>query len=232
LRSQGGRTARTPAKRENKKNITDLDEVDDEVDDTAEDVECGGPDHAMPGAAYKFRRWIRLLVNHWAALDVLLKSKGIEGADITLVHVRSMLHRTTMAPWDSTIRRLASLSTAAEPTDSFDAQRAIDSFTRNIENPHFDAKSVLAFRKAETTQALPPKDVKFDGNIHCEVALALLVEQFAQGGDASRSLVSVRILRPSGYVLLMSCTGYKSQHHRSIEDVLLWLLGDLERIEG
>jgi hypothetical protein len=179
---------------------TDGDEVDDEVDDTAEDVECGGADHAMPGAAHKFRRWIRLLVSHWAALDILLKSKGMEGAEITLVHVRSIRDRGEMVPWDSTIRRLASLSTAAKPTDSFDAQNAIDSFTRNIENPHFDAKSVLAFRKAETTQALPPKDVKFDGNIHCEVALALLVEQFAQGGDASRSLVSVRILRPSGYV--------------------------------
>ena len=30
----------------------------------------------------------------------------------------------------------------------------------------------------------------------------------------------------------MSCTGYKSQHDCSIEAVLLWLLGDLERIEG
>jgi hypothetical protein len=111
---------------------TDGDEVDDEVDDTAENVERGGPDHEMPSAAYKFRRWIQLLVSHWAALDILLKSKGMESADITLVHVRSILHRTEMAPWDSTIRRLASLSTAAAPTDSFDAQRAIDSFTRKL----------------------------------------------------------------------------------------------------
>jgi hypothetical protein len=179
---------------------TDGDEIDDEIDDTAEDVEHGGPDHAMPGAAYKFRRWIRLLVSHWAALDILLQSKGMKGTDITLVHVRSIRDRGEMVPWDSTIHRLASLSTAAEPTDSFDAQRAIDSFTRNIENPRFNAKSLLAFRKAKTTQALLPDDVKFDGNIHCEVALALLVEQSAQGGDASKSLVSVRILRPSVYV--------------------------------
>jgi hypothetical protein len=180
---------------------TDGDEVDDEVDDTAEDVERGGPVQETHSAAYKFRRWIQLLVSHWAALDILTKSKGMEGADITLIHVRSMLHRTTMAPWDSTIRRLASLSTAAAPTDSFDAQRAIDSFTRNIENPRFnDVPSVLAFRKADKTHAAAPKDVAFGGNIHCEVALALHVENSAQGGDDSQSLVSVRILRPSVYV--------------------------------
>jgi hypothetical protein len=181
----------------------------DEDDDTAEDVERGGPDHARPSAAYRFRRWIQLLVSHWAALDILSRSKGIEGADIALVHVRSRLHRKKMAPWDSTIRRLASLSTAAEPTDSFDAKRAIDAFTRNIENPYFDAKIVMAFRKKNATQALLPQDVVFSGNVHCEVALALLVEQSARGGDASLpSLVSVGIL-PSRYVKLMSCTGYK-----------------------
>ena len=103
-----------------------------------------------------------------------------------------------MEPWDSTIRRLTSLSAGAQSTDSFDAQRAIDLFTYNIEDPYFDATIVKAFRKKDVIQAALPKDVKFRGNIHCEVALALLVEQSAQGGDASsRSLVSVRILRPS-----------------------------------
>jgi hypothetical protein len=183
---------------------------DDEDDDTAEYVEHGGADHANPGAAYKFRRWIQLLVSHWAALDILSQSKGVEGADIALIHVRSLLHWAEMEPWDSTIRRLASLSAGAEPTDSFDAQRAIDSFIHNIENPYFDAKIVKAFRKEHKIQAELPKYVKFSGNIHCEVALALLVERSAQGGDASLgSLVSVRILRPSIYVELMSCTGYK-----------------------
>ena len=188
---------------------TDGDGDDDEDDDMAEDVERGGADHANPGAAYKFRRWIQLLVSHWVALDILSRSKGIEGANIALIHVRNLIHRAEMEPWDSTIRRLASLSAGAEPTDSFDAQRAIDSFIHNIENPYFDAKIVKAFRKEDGIQAEVPKCVKFSGNIHCEVALALLVEQSAQGGASLGSLVSVRILRPSVYVKLMSCTGYK-----------------------
>ena len=180
------------------------DKDDDEDDDMAEDVERGGPDYARPGAAYKFRRWIQLLVGHWAALDILSKFKGMEGAHFDLIHVRRILERGEMASWDATIRRIASLSAAAEPPNSFDAQRAIDSFTRIIEDPSFDADIVKAFRKQTGTQALPPHQVKFNGNIHCEAALALLVEQSEQG-----CLVSVRILRPSIYVKLMSYTGYK-----------------------
>ena len=187
---------------------TDGDEDEDENDDTAAYVERGGPDHASHGSAYKFRRWIQLLVAHWVAPDILSKSKGLYKADITLMHVVSRLERKSMAPWDSTIRRLASLSTAAEPTAPFDAERAIKSFTSNIQNPHFDAKIVKAFRQDKLTEALPPEKVVFSGNIHCEVALALLVEQSAQGDASFPNLVFVRILLPSIYVKLMSWTGY------------------------
>ena len=112
----------------------------------------------------------------------MLSQPGIFRADVALIH---LLHGAEMEPWDPTILRLASLSTGAEPTDSFDAQRAIDSFIHHIKNPYFDAKIVKAFRNEHAIQTELPKYVTFSGNIHCELALALLVERSAQGGDAS-----------------------------------------------
>ena len=49
--------------------------------------------------------------------------------------------------------------------------------------------------------------------------MVILIEQSALRGE---SLTSVCILRPSVYVKLMSCTGYKLQHDGNIEAVLLW----------
>jgi hypothetical protein len=219
---------------------TDNREDDGEGDDVAEDVEWGA-DSTSP--ANKFRRWIQLLVSYWAAPDILSKSVGAEGADITLVHVRRKYDRIKMERWDSTIRRLASSPAAAESTDSFDAESAINAFKSNIESPYFDAKSVMAFRKSNSTspstgkyEAASPENVKFDGNIHCEMALVLLVKPSAwaqHGGDTLlQDLISVRILPPSICIKLMSCTGYESKFDRSVEAVLLWLLGVLGRIQG
>ena len=151
------------------------DSSDDDEDDTAEDVEFGGPDNARTSTAQKFRRWIQLLIGHWAALEQLLRSKGAHNAQISLIRV-SAYQRGAMEPWESTIRRLAALPATDEPAGSFDAERAINVFKNNIQSPKFDAKVVQAFRrrlKDGTLEALRSNEVVFCGNIHSEVALAL-----------------------------------------------------------
>jgi hypothetical protein len=100
---------------------------EDEDDEVAEELRQSEKDKAVT-----FRRWIQLLVSYWAAIDTLAKfstHQGTKDANITLIHVRGELDRK-MAPWDATIRRLASLPTAADSKDPFDPQAAIASFTK------------------------------------------------------------------------------------------------------
>jgi len=64
-----------------------------------------------------------------------------------------------MASWDDTIRRLASLPAAADSKDPFDAEAAIASFTKRIQDSNLDDKNVKAFRKAEGCIAASPGSV-------------------------------------------------------------------------
>ena len=59
----------------------------DDDEDTAKDVEFGGPDNARTSAAQKFRRWIQLLISHWTALKQLSGFKDVENAEISLICV-------------------------------------------------------------------------------------------------------------------------------------------------
>jgi hypothetical protein len=153
------------------------DSLDDDEDDTAEDVEFRGPDNARTGTAQKFQRWIQLLIAHWAALEQLSRLKGAGNACISLVCVMSAYHHGVMEPWDSTIRRLAALPTADKCTDPFDTERAINVFTNNVESPNSDTTILKVFHcwlKNGRLEALPTENVVFCGNIHCEMALVLL----------------------------------------------------------
>jgi len=119
---------------------------------------------------------------YWAAINTLAKfsaHQGAKDANITLINVSSELSRK-MASWDDTIRRLASLPAAADSKDPFDAEAAIASFIERIQDPRLDDIHVKAFRVAEGCIAAPTNGVVFSGNIHCEVAIATLLEYFTR----------------------------------------------------
>jgi hypothetical protein len=158
-------------------------EDEDDDNDVAEELGNSEKDKAVT-----LRRWIQLLVSYWVAAESLGKfsaSQGTTGANITLIHVRGKLGRRgepdrKVAPWDATIRRLASLPAAADSQHPFDAEAAIDSFVKRIQDPHLDDKRIKAFRLPEGCFVAPIGDVVFSGNIHCEVAIAMLLGYFAR----------------------------------------------------
>jgi hypothetical protein len=150
------------------------DEDEDDNNEVAEELE-----HLEKDKAVTSRRWIQLLVSYWVATDTVAKfsaHQGTNGANITLIHVRGELGRK-MAPWHATIRRLASLP-AADSKHPFDAEAAIASFVKRIQDPQLDDNRVKAFREAEGCIAASTNGVVFSGNIHCEVAIATLLEYF------------------------------------------------------
>jgi hypothetical protein len=151
------------------------DEDEDDDNEVAEELR-----HSEKDKAVTFRRWIQLLVSYWVVTDTIAKfsaSQGTNNANITLIHVRGELGRK-MAPWHATIRRLASLPAAAD--SNFDAEAAIASFIERIQDPRLDDIRVKAFRVAEGCIAAPTNGVVFSGNIHCEVAIATLLEYFTR----------------------------------------------------
>jgi hypothetical protein len=162
-----------PAATEEEQPATGDDEDRDEGVDVAQELEEGDD-----GSAKTFRRWIQLLISHWSAADILSRfttNPATEGAGITLIDVRSSHPRTSMEAWDGTIRRLAYCPPDG-PTDDFNAETAITLFTQKIEDPNFDAKSVLAFRVKDKCKALHPGQVVFNGSIHCEAAMGMLMK--------------------------------------------------------
>ena len=152
-------------------------EDEDEDNEVAEELGRSEKDKAAT-----FRRWIQLLISYWVATDTVAKfsaHQGTNDTNITLIHVRAELGRK-MAPWHATIRRLASLPAAADSEHPFDAEAAIASFVKRIEDPNLDDYRVKAFREAKRCIAVSTDGVVFSANIHCEVAVVTLLAYTAR----------------------------------------------------
>jgi hypothetical protein len=137
------------------------------------------PDKNVAGKALMFQRWLRLLVNHWGALDVISAhgSKSSHDIHIKLVHARHpdtyADQGMTMNPWRDTIRRLATyLEThpqSLDPEKKFDAELCISTLERYLK----DKIPYHSLMKAFNWE--PENPNKFSGTYHCEAVLAAII---------------------------------------------------------
>jgi hypothetical protein len=136
-------------------------------------------DRLMAGKALMFQRWLRLLVNHWAALDIISVhgSKSSHDIQIKLITAR---HPDTYAdqgmkmnPWRDTIRRLAAYlecyPNALAPGTKFDADACISMIEKYLEHntPHHTLINAFNYE--------PENPNKFSGTYHCEAVLAAII---------------------------------------------------------
>jgi hypothetical protein len=152
--------------------------------------------NTITGRAKVFKKWIRLLVNHWGALDTISafsRSEGgnLENSNISLISIRSSASRSSdISDWKDTVRALAfTVDAAGVAYKLFDADAAIKMVETEIESGATDCNIIKAFQsttstiqaKVETSQSSPPartKTVKSSNTIHCEAVLAI----FANNG--------------------------------------------------
>jgi hypothetical protein len=127
-----------------------------------------------------FQRWLRLLVNHWAALDIISAHASKSSYDIKLRLITAK-HPDTysdqgmkMNPWRDTIRRLTGYFEAypqsLEPPNVFNAEVTISVLEKYLEDnktPHHPIITAFNYE--------PGNPNKFVGNYHCEALLAAII---------------------------------------------------------
>ena len=136
-------------------------------------------DRLMAGKALMFQRWLRLLVNHWAALDIISAhgSKSSHDIQIKLITAR---HPDTYAdqgmkmnPWRDTIRWLAAYlecyPNALAPGTKFDADACISMLEKYLEHktPHHTLINAFNYE--------PENPNNLSGTYHCEAVLAVII---------------------------------------------------------
>jgi hypothetical protein len=160
---------------------------------------------AKTGKAKILHRWIRLLVAHVGALDVISEfcRHSSQNIDISLISVRSPPSRgTSIGDWKALIWSLASRPNGAGSAPVFDADHAIKEIESQIKLDHPDftgCKIVKAFNLKPVTENAMQKGsqraeanfVKFSGNRHCEATLAALASCFRENAPANGALSSL-----------------------------------------
>jgi hypothetical protein len=136
-------------------------------------------DKLAAGRALMFQRWLRLLVNHWAALDIISAHGSKSSHDIQIKLVTAKHPDTyanqgmAMNPWRDTIRRLAaylkSQPDSLEPGNQFDAELCISLLERYLK----DKTPYHSLMKAFNYE--PDNPNKFSGTYHCEAILAAII---------------------------------------------------------
>jgi hypothetical protein len=167
-----------------------IDEVLTKKLDNNKDAKKQMGDNTMTGMGLLFQRWLRLLVNHWAALDIISShaSKSSHDIRIRLITAR---HPDTYADqgmkmnhWQDTIRRLSTYVTShpqsLDPADTFNAEVCISMLETHLKDPK-------APRHAHKTALNyePENPNKFTGNYHCEALLAAIIHSGVHAPEES-----------------------------------------------
>jgi hypothetical protein len=153
--------------------------------------------NAITGGAEVFKKWIRLFVSHWKALDTIStfsKSEGgnLENSDISLISINSSTScGSSIGDWKDTVRALASTVDAAGIAHKlFDVDAAIKMLETQIESVD-DYNIFKTFQSITSTvqasQKLPPvqtKTAKSSNAVHCEAVLAVLASNGCNNGNA------------------------------------------------
>jgi hypothetical protein len=140
---------------------------------------------AKTGRAKTLLGWIRHLVVHLGALDIISEfcRHSRKNIDISLISVRSSPPRSTsMSDWKATVRSLASRPGGAGSMAAFDADAAIKVLERLID---FDNCGMAhASNLEQLKEPLQAKSVKFGWTRHCEAVLASLACNFRESAPA------------------------------------------------
>ena len=136
-------------------------------------------DKTAAGKALMFQRWLRLLVNHWAALDII-SAHGSKSSHDIQVKLVTAKHPDTYAdkgmamnPWRDTIRRLAayleSHPESLEPETQFDAELCISLLEKYLKDktPYHSLMTAFNYDRDDPN--------KFPGTYHCEAILAAII---------------------------------------------------------
>jgi hypothetical protein len=150
-------------------------------------TQYGSQDRYGSPAALAFRRWIRLHVSHFTALNILSTfsfGPGIQCIEDFKISLLSIKHpgppiRIPRGDWEDVIRNLVSPPVPAEAPrpladGPFDAQVVIDILNNRINAPDGDTEPstiIKTFRK---------KTLISSGAVHCEAALASFVKYASQ----------------------------------------------------
>jgi hypothetical protein len=147
-------------------------------------------DNTMTGMGLLFQRWLRLLVNHWAALDIISSHASKSSHDIRIKLITAR-HPDTYADqgmkmnhWQDTIRRLSTYVTShpqsSDPADTFNAEVCISMLETHLKNhkaPHHAHKTALNYE--------PENPNKFASNYHCETLLAAIIHSGVHAPEES-----------------------------------------------
>ena len=163
-----------------------FDEMEEEEDEPGDKLKRAQRDLAMlmsdkTDRAKLIERWIRVLVAHVGALDVISEfcCHSSQNINISLISVRSPpSHGTSIGDWKALIQSLASHPNGAGSAPVFDADHAIKEIESQIKLDHPDftrCKIVKAFNlKPVTENAMQTRSqqveanfVKFSSNRHC-----------------------------------------------------------------
>ncbi|KIM77545.1 hypothetical protein PILCRDRAFT_617712 [Piloderma croceum F 1598] len=125
-----------------------------------------------PGRALTFQRWIRLLVSHWASLEVIT-AHARDSPDIITMGVISIKHPDTapdrgmkMNHWKTTIRELdPTLLVEPSDMDIFDGEAVISVLEKHMQTDDCH-KIKVAFNYE------PDDPNKFSAAHHCEMVMA------------------------------------------------------------
>jgi len=147
------------------------------------------------GQAKTSLQLIRLLISHWASLDVISAfsaSVGAKDIDLDLVCVKATYRHSGIGDWRVFIQALVNKASSDHPVlfSADDAIRELEDLLKSPDPALAKCKIVKAFNLADSgmdsevrdfasgsdgpaANSLIPEQVKFKGTVHCEVALAI-----------------------------------------------------------
>jgi hypothetical protein len=176
---------------------TEAKAAEEDLNEDVDEVQHVGTE----SAANTFRRWIRVQVQHFAALKIVsnANSKHSERIGITLARVNPCQNRSVI-PWEDTVRHLFPLLDHAEENELQSAEHVITLLKEMIEDwglskRYSECRSVLqAFFSDVKGENQSGDSTELNFGIHCEVILACLsaFTKFVKFGEHEDHDLSIR----------------------------------------
>jgi hypothetical protein len=193
-------TAFAPPKKLKEKpgELEDDDELGDELRRAQRDLSMLTT--ATIGRAKYFEGWLRVLVAHVGALDIISEFCCFapqQDISISLISVKSPPSRgTSIGDWRATVRSLTTRATSSGPVTVFAAEDAIEQLERLINLPEFDDCGIIRAFRLEI--------VKVGGTEHCEAVLSMLAKHFRDNPSISGELADLMKARGNNLTLITS----------------------------
>jgi hypothetical protein len=136
-----------------------------------------GPPGPSDQNAYTFLQWTKLLVSHWASINILSGScahRGPTTIEISLASVRSKHSHTDLSNWKDIIHQLA--DTGSKMSQLFNADDAIKKIDSEIDLAHtvYQHRNIFKAYKA-SCESEKVDIIKFPGTVRSELAIALIL---------------------------------------------------------